>query len=145
MCGLPEGVVPIEEQIEQAKRNLQAAIRGDDAWRHHDLYAEDIYPEAPATDAERFPEDEGPDGKWAKRHEAYNERHADDGEPTIQQLVIEDIQERERHGVRTYGRAIYADTPNDPVEGGPIGQAYREALDLVIYLRWFIERHGIEL
>jgi hypothetical protein len=127
MCGLPEGVVTIEEQIEQAKRDLRAAVRGDDMWRHPDIY----------PDAE--------DVKWIERHRAHNERHADDGEPTIQQLVIEDVQERERHGITTYGRAIFADTPNDPVEGGPIGQAYREALDLVIYLRWFIERHGIEL
>lgn len=67
----------------------------------------------------------------------------DDSSPSIQQLVIADIQERERHGIRTYGRAIFAaDTPDDPVEGGPIGQAYREALDLAIYLRWFIERYG---
>lgn len=117
MCGPPTDTEPdhtpetFREVIEHHKRELQAAIRGDDKWRHPDLY----------------------------------DPPSDDGEPTIQHLVIEDIQERERHGIRTYGRAIYADTPNDPVEGGPIGQAYREALDLVIYLRWFIERHGIEL
>ncbi len=167
MCGLPEGVVPIKERgpeltsggdvlaahiralqsaargdpaawrhpdvvyppdldpnavkamgfdpdIERAKRDLQASLRGDDRWRHPDLYAENIYPDAA-------------------------------GQPSIQSLVVKDIEEREEHGIRTYGRAIYADTPNDPVEGGPVGQAYREALDLVIYLRWFIERHGIEL
>jgi len=127
MCGLPDGVIPIEEQIEQAKKDLQAAVRGDDMWRHPDLYSDEE------------------NAKWIERHRAHNEHHANDGETTIQQLVIEDIQERERHGICTYGRAIYTDTPNDPVEGGPIGQAYREALDLVIYLRWFIERHGIEL
>ena len=59
----------------------------------------------------------------------------------VQQMVIEDVQERERHGITTYGVAIYAGTQDDPVEGGPIGQAYREALDLVVYLRWQIARH----
>jgi len=127
MCGLPVGVVPIEKQIEQAKRDLQAVVRGDDMWRHPDIYSDEQ------------------DLVWIERHRAHNERHADDGKPTIQSLVIKDIEEREEHGIRTYGRAIYADTPNDPVEGGPIGQAYREILDLTIYIRWFIERHGIEL
>lgn len=61
---------------------------------------------------------------------------------SVQQMVIDDIAERERHGVAVYGVAIYDDTPNDPVEGGPVGQAYKEALDLVIYLRWSIARHG---
>ncbi len=117
MCGLPEGVVPIEEQIEQAKRDLQATIRGDDIWRHPDIYPDEQ------------------ELLLIKR----NKRQS------IQSLVIEDIKEREQHGIRTYGRAIYYDTPNDPVEGGPIGQAYREILDLTIYIRWFIERHGIEL
>jgi hypothetical protein len=124
MCGLPEGVVPIEEQIEQAKRDLQAAVRGDDIWRHPDIYPDEQ------------------DMVWIERHRAHNERHADDNKPTIQSLVVKDIEEREEHGIRTYGRAIYADTPNDPVEGGPIGQAYRESLDQAIYLRWYIERYG---
>jgi hypothetical protein len=61
---------------------------------------------------------------------------------SIQQLVIEDLAERERHGITVYGAAIFDDTPNDAAEGGPIGQAYREALDMVIYLRWYIARHG---
>lgn len=61
---------------------------------------------------------------------------------SIQQLVIEDIAKREQVGIETYGVAIFEDTPNDPIEGGPIGQAYHEALDMVIYLRWFIARHG---
>ena len=64
------------------------------------------------------------------------------GDKSIQQLVIEDLQERERFGIAKYGRASFTDTPNDPVEGGPIGQAYNEALDQVIYLRWYIARHG---
>jgi hypothetical protein len=59
---------------------------------------------------------------------------------SVQQMVIDDILERERYGVTTYGVAIYAGTPDDPVEGGPVGQAYREALDLVIYLRWHMAR-----
>jgi len=122
MCGPPPDAEPdhipedFTKAIEQAKRDLQATVRGDDRWRHPDLY---------------------PDGGF----------DSDLGVvlPSIQSLVIKDIEEREEHGIQTYGRAIFADTPNDPVEGGPIGQAYREALDLVIYLRWFIERHGIEL
>ena len=62
------------------------------------------------------------------------------GEKSIQQLVIEDIQEREQYGIKTFGRAIFLDTPDDPEEGGPAEQAYTEALDLVIYLRWLKER-----
>jgi hypothetical protein len=31
---------PIEEQIEEAKRKLQATVRGDNEWRHPDLYDE---------------------------------------------------------------------------------------------------------
>ena len=37
----PMSGLPADAQIEQAKRNLQAAIRGDDAWRHPDVYPED--------------------------------------------------------------------------------------------------------
>jgi len=62
------------------------------------------------------------------------------GEKSIQQLVIEDIQQREQYGIKTFGRAIFLDTPDDPVEGGPAEQAYTEALDLVISLRWMKER-----
>lgn len=61
---------------------------------------------------------------------------------SVQKMVMEDIAEREKHGITVYGAAIFDDTPNDPAEGGPIGQAYREALDLTIYLRWYIARHG---
>jgi len=65
----------------------------------------------------------------------------DPDEKSIQQLVMEDIAEREQIGIQRYGTAIYASsTPDDPVEGGPEWQAYREALDLVIYLRWNLER-----
>jgi hypothetical protein len=117
MCGLPDDTPDLTGAIEEAKSKLQAAIRGDDWWRHPDIYPDEQ------------------ELLVINRNES----------PTIQSLVIKDIEEREEHGIQTYGRAIFADTPNDPVEGGPIGQAYREALDLVIYLRWFIERHGIEL
>jgi hypothetical protein len=64
------------------------------------------------------------------------------GEKSIQQLVIEDLAAREKFGISKYGRASFADTPDDPREGGPLGQAYNEAMDLVIYLRWYIARHG---
>jgi hypothetical protein len=59
---------------------------------------------------------------------------------SVQRLVIEDIAERERFGTEKYGQASYTDTPDDPVEGGPVGQAYKEALDMVIYLRWQLAR-----
>jgi hypothetical protein len=59
---------------------------------------------------------------------------------SVQQLVMEDIAEREQYGITTFGTAIFPDTSDDPVEGGPVGQAYREALDLVIYLRWHMAR-----
>jgi hypothetical protein len=63
---------------------------------------------------------------------------------SVQQLVVEDIQAREQYGIEHHGRAIFLDTPDDPTEGGPIQQAYQEALDLVVYLRWAMLRAGIE-
>jgi hypothetical protein len=101
----------MQEAIAQFKREAQATLRGDDAWRHPDLY--------PIT---------GDDPEAAEK--------------SVQELVVEDIQERERIGIERYGAGIYtSSTPDDPIEGGPIHQAYREALDLVIYLRWVIQRY----
>jgi len=68
---------------------------------------------------------------------------SNDQEKSIQQLVVEDIQERERYGIKHHGRAVYLDTPNDPDEGDPLRQAYHEAMDLLIYLRWQIERDEV--
>jgi hypothetical protein len=62
------------------------------------------------------------------------------GKKSIQQLVREDLEEREQYGIATYGRASFTDTPDSPAEGGPVEQAYREALDQVIYLRWYLAR-----
>jgi hypothetical protein len=117
---------PDIEAVLKFKQEAQAILRGDDAWRHPDISEELI--------------EDTPDLSEAWRHPDIPEERV-----SIQRLVIHDVREREQHGVKTYGSAIYADTPNDPIEGGPIGQCYREALDLVIYLRWFIERHGISL
>ena len=64
-------------------------------------------------------------------------------EKSIQRLVAEDVMEREQFGIEKYGAAIHAhSTPIDPVEGGPLGQAYRELLDLVVYMRWYQEIKG---
>jgi hypothetical protein len=60
---------------------------------------------------------------------------------TIQSLVAEDIIEREQLGIRHYGAPLYASTPDD-VDGDPLRQAYHEALDLCVYLRWQIERQS---
>ena len=63
----------------------------------------------------------------------------EDERVSIQQLVIADMQEREAHGIREYGQPLYVDSPND-ADGDPIEQAYKEVLDLCVYLRWEIER-----
>jgi hypothetical protein len=43
MIGVPDDTPDLSEAIEQAKRDLQATVRGDDAWRHPDLITtEDI-------------------------------------------------------------------------------------------------------
>jgi hypothetical protein len=60
-------------------------------------------------------------------------------EDSIQHLVVRDVIEREAYGIRTYGKPLYTDSPDD-VDGDPLHQAYREALDLCIYLRWQLAR-----
>ena len=62
---------------------------------------------------------------------------------SIQQLVMADLREREAFGIRTYGQPLYASSPDDK-DGSPLRQAYSEALDLAIYLRWQLARedHG---
>lgn len=50
--------------------------------------------------------------------------------PSIQALVVEDVQARERVGIERYGK------PLDPHNGrDAVMDAYEEALDLVMYLR----------
>ncbi len=41
MSGLPDDTPDLTGAIEDAKRKLQATVRGDDAWRHPDVYDED--------------------------------------------------------------------------------------------------------
>lgn len=41
MSGLPDDTPDLSEEIEKAKRALQATIRGDDEWRHPDIYDEE--------------------------------------------------------------------------------------------------------
>jgi len=62
-------------------------------------------------------------------------------QPNIQQMVINDIYERQQVGIERYG------TPLQPFNGrDALRDAYEEALDLTMYLRQVIyERvHGIE-
>lgn len=61
-----------------------------------------------------------------------------DGEPAIWDLVIADMQERDRTGAAKYGQRLVAgDGRRSLVD------AYQEALDLVVYLRKEIrEKYG---
>jgi hypothetical protein len=45
MAGLPDDTPDLTGTIEDAKRELQAAIRGDDLWRHPDMIAAEPMPE----------------------------------------------------------------------------------------------------
>lgn len=54
--------------------------------------------------------------------------------PIIWDLVIEDMQERDRVGRERYGTPLQAHNGRDPLI-----DAYQEALDLVVYLRQAIE------
>ena len=58
--------------------------------------------------------------------------------PSIQSLVREDLEERERLGVARYGTPLHAPTGRDALV-----DAYQEALDLCCYLRQRLyEEHG---
>jgi hypothetical protein len=67
------------------------------------------------------------------------------GSPSIQSLVRDDLETRERFGIAKYGTALQ---PNNGRTG--ITDAYQEALDLVCYIRQVIEegglvgRHGVD-
>lgn len=55
----------------------------------------------------------------------------------IWDLVIKDMQERDRAGEAKYGTRLQADNGRDPLI-----DAYQEALDLAVYLRQEIERRN---
>lgn len=55
----------------------------------------------------------------------------------IWELVIEDMRERDNVGRARYGTPLQAHNGRDPLI-----DAYQEALDLVVYLRQFIEERG---
>lgn len=57
-------------------------------------------------------------------------------------LVVSDIKKRDRFGTKKYGVPLSTKCVGDPLK-----EAYEEALDLVVYLRWAIEtrpQHGSE-
>ena len=55
----------------------------------------------------------------------------------IWDLVVEDMQERDRTGRKKYGTPLQAGNGRDPLI-----DAYQEALDLCVYLRQAIEERG---
>lgn len=55
-------------------------------------------------------------------------------QPSIQDLVIDDILERKQSGIRKYGTALQAFNGRDALM-----DAYQEALDLCQYLRQALE------
>lgn len=58
--------------------------------------------------------------------------------PAIWDLVVADMVERDRKGVETYGKRLYAEDGRDTLL-----DAYEEALDLSVYLRKALrERDG---
>lgn len=59
-------------------------------------------------------------------------------QPAVQDLVIADIDERMRHGIRKYGTALQAQNGRDMLK-----DAYEESLDLAVYLRGAIEERRL--
>lgn len=59
--------------------------------------------------------------------------------PSIQSLVREDLEARERVGIERYGTALQAHNGRDALR-----DAYEEALDLACYLRQAIAERGAE-
>ena len=57
--------------------------------------------------------------------------------PAIWDLVVADMQERDRDGLRKYGTRLQAGNGRDPLV-----DAYQEALDLAVYLRQAIEERA---
>jgi hypothetical protein len=55
----------------------------------------------------------------------------------VQEMVISDVNDRLRFGIRKYGTGLQASNGRDH-----LWDAYEEALDLVIYLRAEIEKRG---
>ena len=55
---------------------------------------------------------------------------------SVQDMVIEDIEERKRVGLDTYGKLLYA----DPNGRSHLLDAYEEVLDLACYLRARLEQ-----
>lgn len=61
--------------------------------------------------------------------------------PFIQDLVVNDIEDRKQFGINKYGTALQSGNGRDMVR-----DAYEESMDLVIYLRGIIdEDHHLEL
>ena len=54
--------------------------------------------------------------------------------PFIQDLVVEDVEERKQHGIRKYGTALQSGNGRDMLL-----DAYEEALDLTVYLRGLLD------
>lgn len=73
-----------------------------------------------------------------KEHQHQYRLHVINSE-SIHDLVGRDLEERKRLGLRTYGRYLTTDSPEDMLT-----MAYEEALDLCCYLRTEIEKqkHG---
>lgn len=58
-----------------------------------------------------------------------------DNEPSIHDLVIQDMKDRKAMGLAKYGTILQASNGRDPLL-----DAYQEALDLACYLRQQIEK-----
>lgn len=60
-------------------------------------------------------------------------------EPYIQDLVVEDIEERKRFGIAKYGIALQASNGRDMLQ-----DLYEELLDACVYVRGEIEKRRME-
>ena len=78
---------------------------------------------------------ESPPGGWERQGLSREEPPpVSNDRASIQSLVMEDLRQREIHGIEKYGTPLQAFNGRDPLT-----DAYQELLDLVCYLRQRIE------
>jgi hypothetical protein len=66
------------------------------------------------------------------------EAPSESDDPSIPQLIIKDMIEREQHGIAKYGQPVKARNGRDPLV-----DAYQETLDQLVYIRQEIELRKI--
>jgi hypothetical protein len=76
--------------------------------------------------------------KYSIRNEEQPIPILDKNLPSIQDLVLQDIEERKRIGIERYGDSVRPFNGRDPLI-----DLYQELMDSVIYIRWILyEKYG---